>query len=94
MQVTYKYIALSPAVERFIAGFSANVYDEHIAGWRSWLANCFRAKNRGMRDSPEPKGYRTYSVMFRPRRKASKIPAVSRWVCRSGLLYEIRPFLW
>lgn len=41
VQVTYKYIALSPAGEKFISGFSEHVYEEFINEWETLLLKHF-----------------------------------------------------
>ena len=44
VHVTYKYIALSTAGERFITGFNADVYDAFLAEWRTHLCAHFAAR--------------------------------------------------
>jgi hypothetical protein len=44
VQVTYKYIALSEAGERFVSEFSENVYEEFIGEWQMLILNYFKPK--------------------------------------------------
>ena len=41
VQVTYKYIAISPSGQEFIYQFSENVYGEFINGWQKLLSKYF-----------------------------------------------------
>ena len=42
VQVTYKYTALSPTGEAFIAGFNTAVYEEFITEWETLLLQHFK----------------------------------------------------
>ncbi|NQS91853.1 MAG: hypothetical protein HQ574_05530 [Chloroflexi bacterium] len=42
IQVTYKYIALSPSGEEFISGFNSIVYVEFISEWHMLLQDYFQ----------------------------------------------------
>ncbi|MEJ2367975.1 MAG: hypothetical protein P8Z49_06415 [Acidobacteriota bacterium] len=41
VQVTYKYIALSPAGEKFVTEFTENHYEQFINEWQKHLTNYF-----------------------------------------------------
>lgn len=44
VQVTYEYIALSAAGEKFVTEFNEGVYAEFIGEWQTLLSNYFKAK--------------------------------------------------
>jgi hypothetical protein len=44
VQVTYKYIALSPTGEKFVSEFSKSSYDEFIGEWQILLLKYFESK--------------------------------------------------
>lgn len=44
VQVTYKYMALSPAGEQFVAEFTESAYEKFIDEWRSLLVKYFESK--------------------------------------------------
>jgi len=44
IQVTYKYIALSPTGERFVSQFSKSVYDKFIDDWQALILNYLESK--------------------------------------------------
>lgn len=43
IEVTYKYIALSAAAEKFVSEFSARAYQEFIGEWQTLLSNYFQS---------------------------------------------------
>jgi hypothetical protein len=44
IQVTYKYIALSTAGEKFIAEFNESAYEEFISEWQKLLKHFFQSR--------------------------------------------------
>ena len=45
IQVTYKYIPLSPTGENFVSEFNESVYEKFIDEWQTLLSNYFRSKD-------------------------------------------------
>ncbi len=45
VQVTYKYIALSPTGEIFVSKFSESAYEEFIGEWQTLLSNYLKSRD-------------------------------------------------
>ena len=43
VEVTYKYVALSTAGEKFLSAFSFRAYEAYIGNWKKMLLNYFRS---------------------------------------------------